>query len=586
MRKVFGTHRRFSIFNKLVIAFLVVISPLYMLGAYINDKGSQAVRSEITKSLNQQARFYLMSLEQEFERMTVLQREFMNDEDLESLSMMSERMSNYERLAAMKRLHARLSLIKTSSMYISAARAHIPPVARTISSDRLVDPLNQIQIDQMKEDAYQSAPPFIYRGDHLYIREYYPTPFHLGKQNPAFILELEISVSALRRYLQQLPGHNEGGAVLIHENGMIASDPDHALHAGIPGVMEDGPVSTSAITQSLNDKQYLTITMDSPGLNASMLVYVPERQITGPIQKYRIYMLLISVISLITLIVFAYWIYRIIHRPLRKMVGAFRKVEAGVMQVEIKHDSHDEFQYLYERFNNMAAHLNTLIYEVYEQRIHLQQSELKQLQSQINPHFLYNSFYLLYRMTKAQDYENSVRFTKYLGDYFQYITRNGKEEVRLEEELHHVRTYTEIQSIRYRHRIDVEFEEVAEQYRSLIVPRLILQPIVENAYQHGFFHETENSRLVIRIEESISAAGVLLLHVMVEDNGIGLKEEDLLKWSQLKQDPPADEVTGMLNVHRRLRLKYGEAAGLTVENIQPSGLRVTMTIPIKPPGGI
>lgn len=582
MSRPIGQRRRFSIFNKLVVAFLVVISPLYVLGSFINEKGAQTIKSEITNSLKQQANFYLMSLENEFERMAILQREFMNDEDLESLSMLAERMSNYERLSAMKKLHTRLSLIKASSMYISVARAYIPAVSRTVSSNRLVDLLDQVQIDQLKEDAFRSAPPFVYSDNRMYIREYYPTPFNLDKQNPAFILELEISIPALQRYLQQLPGHAGGGAILIHEDAVIVSEQDRLQDDHIRKGAGDAKPSADNVSLSLQNKDYLTVTMESAKLNSSMVVYVPEQEIMGPIQRYRVYLFLISGISLVTLIVFAYWIYRIIHRPLRKLVGAFRKVEAGILQVEIKHNSRDEFQYLYERFNNMAAHLNKLIYEVYEQQIHLQKSELKQLQSQINPHFLYNSFYLLYRMTKAEDYENSTRFTKYLGDYFQYITRNGKEEVRLEEEFHHVKVYTEIQSIRFHDRIHVLLQDVPERYRDLALPRLILQPIVENAYQHGFASSTENCRLVIRMEETRSTDGTPLLHVIVQDNGNGLTHEELEKWSQLfKLELPAAEVTGMLNVHRRLRLKYGEAAKLMVENAEPSGLTVTLVIPVE-----
>lgn len=575
--------KRFSIFNKLVLTFLVVVSPIYVLGSFINEKGAQTVRNEITGSLKQQAHFYLVSLENEFERMTILQREFMNDEDLEALSMLSERMSNYEKLTAMKKLNARLSLIQASSMYIEAARAYLPSVSRTVSSNRLVDPLDQTQIDRMREEAYKSAPPFIYAGDRMYIREYYPTPFNLDQHNPAFILELEISVPAVRRYLQQLPGHAGGGAVLIHEDVVISSEGD-VLHENAIGqnAQTAGP-NADTVTHLLRKKAYLTVTMTSDKLNSSMVVYVPEQEILGPIRKYQVYLLLISGISLVTLVVFAYWIYRIIHRPLRKLVGAFRKVETGILQVEIKHGSNDEFQYLYERFNNMAAHLNNLIYEVYEQQIRLQQSELKQLQSQINPHFLYNSFYLLYRMTKAQDLENATRFTKYLGDYFQYITRNGKEEVRLEEEFHHVRVYTEIQTIRFRGRIDAVVQDLPDRHRGLIVPRLILQPIVENAYQHGLTGETKNRRIAIRTEDAQASSGKAMLHLIVEDNGIGMTSEELEKWLRKRQrEIPGEEVTGMLNVHRRLRLKYGEYSGVFLEPLQPSGLKVSLVFPAEP----
>ncbi len=590
-----GNRKRFSIFSKLVLVFLIVITPIYLLGAYMNDGGARIVDKEISKSLQQQVRFYLTSLETEIERMTVLQREFMNDEDLEALSMMVERMTTYERLSAMKRLQTRLNLIKASSMYISNARVYIPSTSRIISSNAAIDQLDQVQIDQLKEDILNSVPPFIQNGNDMYIREYYPSPYNLDVRNPNFVLELQVSIPALHRFLEQLPGYENGGAVMIHENAVIVSDKHVLSFERIREDLNQQLVLSSDVVESdsvdspqthterlsLNGEEFLTVHLYSPLLHSHMIVYVPENEVMGPINKYRTYMWLISGISLFVIILFAYWIYRIIHQPLRKLVGAFRRVESGNMLVDIKHNSNDEFHYLYERFNYMVAHLNNLIYEVYEQKIHLQQSELKQLQSQINPHFLYNSFYLLYRMTKAHDVENATRFTMYLGDYYQYITRNGMEEVRLEEELRHVRAYTEIQSIRFGDRIRVTLEEPPHSYLGIKIPRLILQPIVENAYQHGFDLNLDDCHLQINFSISYTFLDEPLLRIIVKDNGIGMRDEELELWHRrFNTEQQAEEVTGMLNVHRRLRLKYGVIGGVRLEQ-GDAGLIVTLSIPIR-----
>ncbi|MFS0726767.1 sensor histidine kinase [Paenibacillus sp. 1P07SE] len=585
---------RSSIFSKLALAFLVVITPLYLLGAFINDGGAKAVDREISQSLKQQVQFYLMSLETEIERMTVLQREFMNDEDLESLSMMVERMTLYERLSAMKRLQTRLGLIKASSAYIAEARAYIPSVSRVISSVMMVDQLDQVSLDGLKADILQAEPPFVAKDGRLYLREYYPSPYNLETRNPNFILELEVSIPELHRFLEQLPGYSTGGAMMIHDDTVIASERRTAssdlireqlsqlLPASEPAAEDQPPDAGARIERlTMQGERYMIVHLSSDLLNTHLIAYVPEREVMGPIEQYRTYMWLISALALMVIIVFAYWIYRIIHRPLRKLVGAFRKVEAGMMQTHIAHHSNDEFHYLYEKFNGMVAHLNKLIYEVYEHRIHLQHSELKQLQSQINPHFLYNSFYLLYRMTKAHDVDNASRFTKFLGDYYQYITRSGKEEVPLGEELNHVRSYTEIQSIRSGGRIRVEIGEIPEAFGDVTVPRLILQPIVENAYQHGFDTELDDCRLEIGMRGSESPEGRRLLHIEVRDNGVGMTESMLEAWARtFASEASAEEVTGMLNVHRRLRIRYGEDGGVTLAANRPAGLLVILTIPL------
>lgn len=583
--------RKQSIFNKLVLAFLVVMTPLYLLGTFIFDTGSRIVDREISTSLQKQVQFYLMSLETEIERMVILQREFMNDSDLIALSMMAERFTAYERLAAMRRLQARLNLIKESSEYIADARAYIPSVSRIISSNDAVIPLDQSRLDELKQDALAYHPPFIHMEGEMYIREYYPSPYNLDERNPTFVLELQISLPSVYSYLEQLPGYENGGAALIFENAVIVSGKHEASFKRIrPFLEQQLQVSRSeaktgsfeAVTSRLSvyEGDYLTVHLYSQQLHANLFVYVPEKAVMGPLERYRMYMWLISAISLMVIVAFAYWIYRIIHRPLRKLVGAFRKVESGNMQVEIRHNSHDEFHYLYDKFNYMVGRLNKLIYEVYEQKIHLQQSELKQLQSQINPHFLYNSFYLLYRMIKAEDIENATRFTRFLGDYYQYITRNARDEVRLEDEIRHVQAYIAIQSIRFGDRIRADVGEATEVIKNIPVPRLMLQPIVENVYEHAFNLDMEECRLFIGFEQTRSISGMPLLCIIVQDNGIGMSDEEIAQWQQkLNHDRFVEEVTGILNVHRRLRLKYGPDAGIRMES-KGTGLTVKLMIPM------
>ncbi|WP_168120285.1 histidine kinase [Paenibacillus sp. HB172176] len=587
--------KRFSIFSKLVLTFLIVMVPFYLLGISMTDKGKHLVGMELSKSLEQQMQFYLVSLETEIERMTALQREFINDEDLDTLAMLPEKLTTYERLTAVNRLQARLNLIKESSAYIVNVNAYIPSISKVVSSNASVNPLDSDKLEELKAATFQSIPPLYNEGNDLFIREYYPSPYNLDLKNPSFVLELQISTLTLDRFLEQLPGNKDGGAVFMHGNALIVSDKHKAVFDKVmedlnqyfasPAIISQDPYGENRQPQIqtrtliLNHESYLTVHLYSPELDSHLIVYVPENKVMGPLQKYRTYMWLISVLSLLIILLFAYWIYRIIHRPLRKLVRAFRKVESGVMQAGIQHNSNDEFHYLYERFNAMVDHLNKLVFEVYEHKINLQQSELKQLQSQINPHFLYNSFYLLYRMTRAQDIETATRFTRFLGDYYQYITRNGSDEVVLEEEIRHVRAYTEIQSIRFGGRIQVAIEPIPEDCSTIIVPRLVLQPIVENAYQHGFDGELSEYRLEIHFVMERSSAGEPLLVLQVKDNGIGLSEAELQEWrGKLDNALPVYEVTGILNVHRRLRMKYGGAGGIRL-NRADIGLEVALLIP-------
>jgi two-component system sensor histidine kinase YesM len=183
-------------------------------------------------------------------------------------------------------------------------------------------------------------------------------------------------------------------------------------------------------------------------------------------------------------------------------------------------------------------------------------------------------------MTKAHDYDNATKFTKYLGDYFQYITRSSSEVVALEQEIKHVRAYAEIQSIRFADRIRVHFQDIPDICKLAMVPRLILQPIVENAYQHGFEQMLENAQLMIEVELQILSDECSYIMIHVEDNGRGLTEQELKLWERkLQGNESPDEITGMLNVHRRMQLKYGPDFGLILAQGAAGGLRVTIKLP-------
>ena len=162
----------------------------------------------------------------------------------------------------------------------------------------------------------------------------------------------------------------------------------------------------------------------------------------------------------------------------------------------------------------MVKELKTLIEQSYKQKILVQRAEMKQLQSQINPHFLYNSFFILNTMARTEDYENIEKFTEQLGRYFQFITRSAADEVPLEKEVEHARVYTEIQAMRYSNRIKAYFEELPEEFWGIVVPRLILQPIIENAFEHGLGMVKKNGILTVSFEKLQNG-----LHIIIENNG-------------------------------------------------------------------
>ena len=259
------------------------------------------------------------------------------------------------------------------------------------------------------------------------------------------------------------------------------------------------------------------------------------------------------------------------------LVNGFAQVEKGTLDIELKYKIDDEFGYLYKRFNSMCRRLAALIEQIYEQKIRAQNAELKQLQYQINPHFLYNSLFILYRMAKMNEIEGILKLSQHLGGYYQFVTKSASDEVTLGAEIKHAMDYIQIQSIRYANRIKVEFPDVPEEMQSLIITRLILQPLIENSYNHGLSNKLSGGILkvnIVRDEE--------VLKIIVEDNGETMNEETLDKMkTALASVDHIEEDGGLLNIHRRLIIRYGPESGLFLSIGAMGGLCVEMRITLK-----
>jgi two-component system sensor histidine kinase YesM len=230
--------------------------------------------------------------------------------------------------------------------------------------------------------------------------------------------------------------------------------------------------------------------------------------------------------------------------------------------------------YLYAGFNDMAENLQNLIEQVYQQKILTQNAELKQLQAQINPHFLYNSFFLLPRMIKREDIPNAAKFSKMIGDYFQFITRNSETEVTLSGEAAHARIYTDIQALRFEGRIRAEFGELPAEMANIYVPKLILQPIIENAFEHGLKNKASGGLLAVAFQKIENG-----FMISINDNGDELPEDELDKLNNALSNINVEtENTGLINIHRRIRLMYGGESGIRASRSEMGGLNVTIAV--------
>ncbi len=578
------TKFRESIFFRLVVTFLIIMIPIYMLGIYIFRWSMYNVKNEISKTNMAQVSFYLDGLELEIRRIKILQYDCLNDENLFKLSTRNKLMSKYETNESMRLLQQRLVTIKNSSNYIKNVSVHFYPIKKTISSNDGIDDFENEIYDNIRTSSNAKAGQIInYKGG-LFLSTFQRNYV----QSPDYIITIELNRQAFILALSRFNMYDESCSFLVNlddydeiitqseENKKLCKKEIIKELTAQKSINKADTIIKGIEYYEIENKGYYILHVKSNYLNMLCLKYIPEELMLQPIRGFYLWGWGFSAVVVFFILIYSLSTYKLIHKPLIKLVKSFNKVENGDLQVNIEHGLKDEFGYLYKCFNKMMENLNTLIDQVYNQKILMQRAELKQLQAQINPHFLYNSFFAINTMAQTGD-ENLVPFTKQLGEYFRFITRNSSDRILLKEEVNHAKVYTEIQLMRFTSKLQIKFSECPEKYHNMKVPRLILQPIIENAFNHGLTKNNSTQILSVGFQENTNG-----LDVIIEDNGLGMTDADIMEMENaLKYTGNDTETTGIINIHRRIRLVFGQNSGVQISKSDMGGLKVILRIEIQ-----
>lgn len=266
-----------------------------------------------------------------------------------------------------------------------------------------------------------------------------------------------------------------------------------------------------------------------------------------------------------------------ITKPLRKLSTLMRKVKQGDLHVAFPVSSRDEVGQLGSAFNMMVSKLSELGYLLYETEIREKDAQIAALQSKINPHFLYNTLGSISMYAELAGNKEIVTMANNLSRLLRYSLSSRQEKVTLYDELEHVKGYMAIQKIRYEDRIHFDMD-IDEFLLDCCVIPLMIQPVVENAVNHGLDKGVGAGHLRLSVREEGG-----LLKITVEDDGIGMTPSQLEEIRyRLQQDRDLGGSTGngLLNVHRRIVLHFGEPYGLQLESMPYQGLKVIIKLPV------
>ncbi|WP_135547913.1 sensor histidine kinase [Paenibacillus cymbidii] len=569
-----------SISRKMIVILLGILLSLFLMTLWMNRQGKKSIYQEISKSVTSRDEFYMQSLEAETNRIAKSLLEFVIDQDLLETGNMVETTDYFSRTTKILDIQRRLQLLRSSSNIIQEVKVFLPKINRMLETERFYTSVPTAQYEALagNTDIMRIVPV----GGQLFMSMRYPAVVAADRE-PVFVIAVELSRQKLIGGMQNIVSPDQGNSVLFDLNkgwtvsGADGGPPSELIDAFIAEERErklDSVVKMIA----LGGQRHMVSFRRSAALQAAMLVYVPEANIPDTMRTYSKLVWIILLLATLVTLSFSASLYRMIHRPLKKLVIAFRKAENGELVPISSVGRSDEFHYLYLGFNHMVSRLDILIHEVYEKEIRNQRSELKAMQSQINPHFLYNCFFILKRLIRSGNAATVERFTDYLGSYFQFITCHANVVIPLAEEMTHARNYVNIQAVCYSSRIEVEFQPPDDAFLDVPVPRLIVQPLIENSFKHAFEPHAARGELWVH-----SQAEDGYLSIWIEDNGQSLSDaaiDELSgKLAGLADDPGTSN--GLFNVHRRIQLMFGDDCGIFLSRSQLGGLRSEVRLAVR-----
>ncbi len=259
-----------------------------------------------------------------------------------------------------------------------------------------------------------------------------------------------------------------------------------------------------------------------------------------------------------------------ISKPIKRLEEAMLDVEEVMEQIEVDEKGCYEVVSLTHHYNKMIETIEGLMEAIKENEGYLRSYEINALHSQINPHFLYNTLDTIVWMAEFNDSEKVIAVTKSLAQFFRLSLSNGQELISLKDEIDHVRQYLFIQKQRYDDQLNYEII-VDSSIDHIDVPKIILQPIVENALYHGIREKGEPGHITIRV---IPDEVHQMLQLVIEDDGVGFDQ------TAPKKEKVKLGGVGIANVDQRLKLYYGDQYGLTINSVVDKGTKVVITLPM------
>ena len=395
------------------------------------------------------------------------------------------------------------------------------------------------------------------------------------------VLLVDMNYSSIEQLLEKANTDTSGEYVyLMAPDGEIIYHPkQNLIHMGLyeENNTEAAGYEDTTVKENFHGEKRLVTVKTISYTGWKLISVVPMKSFSMGMTGMRNLVVLLVALTVLAVVILNQMVSARISKPLRRLNDSVKEWEAGNMNPDIYIGGSMEVEHLGKTLRSTVAQIRQLMDDIVVEQEEKRKSELDALQSQINPHFLYNTLDSIVWMITGERYDDAVFMITQLASLFRISLSKGKTVIKIEDEVKHARNYMNIQKIRYKNSFEVDFQ-IEEDILDGCIVKLVLQPLLENAIYYGMEFMDGEGEIHVRGYRKDKD-----VYLEVEDNGLGMPEEEAAELLNGKERPHKHgSGVGLVNVHSRLKLRFGEAYGLVIHSCPDEGMMVQIHIPYIP----
>lgn len=395
------------------------------------------------------------------------------------------------------------------------------------------------------------------------------------------VLLVDMNYSSIEQLLEKANTDTSGEYVyLMAPDGEIIYHPkQNLIHMGLyeENNTEAAGYEDTTVKENFHGEKRLVTVKTISYTGWKLISVVPMKSFSMGMTGMRNLVVLLVALTVLAVVILNQMVSARISKPLRRLNDSVKEWEAGNMNPDIYIGGSMEVEHLGKTLRSTVAQIRQLMDDIVVEQEEKRKSELDALQSQINPHFLYNTLDSIVWMITGERYDDAVFMITQLASLFRISLSKDKTVIKIEDEVKHARNYMNIQKIRYKNSFEVDFQ-IEEDILDGCIVKLVLQPLLENAIYYGMEFMDGEGEIHVRGYRKDKD-----VYLEVEDNGLGMPEEEAAELLNGKERPHKHgSGVGLVNVHSRLKLRFGEAYGLVIHSCPDEGMMVQIHIPYIP----